>query len=216
MSVAEAHGRRARELLEPPGARGIHEEHPHDARGARREERAQGSRRGPDVALALLLDEDVLEGQIAVAREVDVPEVVALEDPGALRADVDGGRDRVGARKLPPDLRQSCHRTPDLPGLAQGAHLNHDGVLLLAQTEFQHQIRRLTGDAHVGDFFPGLPFHEKLPEPLAKELTVVVLIPTSALDLYTVGWLRSITYASSGAAMTKKRKSHFQRQNVLR
>jgi hypothetical protein len=57
---------------------------------------------------------------------------------------------------------------------------------------------------------------EKVPDPLTKEeFTVVPLIPTSALDLYTVGWLRLITYATTGAPMRKKRKSHFQRQNVL-
>src|SRR2546429_7153784 len=95
VGVSETHLGRARQLLEPPGPCRLDEEHAHDPGRARREQRAQRTRRGTDVALAVLLDQDVLEGEGAVAREVDIPEVVTLEDPRALRADVDRGGDRI-------------------------------------------------------------------------------------------------------------------------
>ena len=102
--VAEAHPCRLPELLEPPRPGGLDQEHADDTGRAGSEQGAERSRRGADVALALFLDQHVLEGQVAVAGEVDEPETVALEDPGALRADVDGCRDRMGPGKLAANL----------------------------------------------------------------------------------------------------------------
>src|SRR5256885_3957261 len=43
------------------------------------EERAEGTHGGADVALAFLLDQDVPKGEVAVAREVDIAEVVVRD-----------------------------------------------------------------------------------------------------------------------------------------
>ena len=136
--MAQAHLRRARQLLEPPRPRRFDEQHADDAGRARGEERAKGARRGAEVALTLLLDEDVLQGEVAVAREVDVAEVVALEDPGALGPDVDGGGNRVRPGEVAADLREPGHRRPDLPRLSQRADLNDHRVLLPGETELHH------------------------------------------------------------------------------
>src|SRR5262249_15319989 len=102
--VPEAHARRLSELLEPPRAGRLDQRHPDDTGGAGSEQRAYRPRRRPDVALPLLLDQDIPECEVAVAGEVDVSEAVALEDPGTLRADVGGRRDWMRPGELSANL----------------------------------------------------------------------------------------------------------------
>ena len=135
VGVAEAHLGRPPELFQAPRPPGLDQQHAHDARGARREERAQGPRRGPDVPLAFLLDQDVLEREVAVTRQIDESEVVALEDACALGADVDRACHRVGAGELPPDVVQSRNGRPDLTRLSERSHFNDQRVLLASQLE---------------------------------------------------------------------------------
>src|SRR5438876_1478717 len=137
MGVAQAYRRRVRQLLEPPRPRRLDEEHADDAGRARSEERAEGTHGGADVALAFLLDQDVPKGEVAVAREVDIAEVVARENPGALRPDVDGGGDRIRLRQIASDLGEPGHDRPDLSGLPQWADLNDQRVLLVDQPELR-------------------------------------------------------------------------------
>src|SRR5213078_1715231 len=100
---------RARQLLQPPRARRLAQQRAHDAGGPRREQRAQRSRRRADVALAFFLDQDVLKGDVAVAGQIDVPKVVGLENPCALRRDIDRGGQGVCRRDLPSDVAQPRH-----------------------------------------------------------------------------------------------------------
>src|SRR5256885_11477666 len=95
------------------------------------EERAEGTHGGADVALAFLLDQDVPKGGVAVAREVDIAEVVVRESPGALGPDVDGGGDRIRLRLIPSDLAEPGHDRPDLSGVAPCADRNDQRVLLV-------------------------------------------------------------------------------------
>src|SRR5437867_1037624 len=136
--VTQAHRRRSPQLLEPPRPAGLDEEHADDPCRAGGEQRAERSRRGADVPLALFLDQDVLEREVAVARQVDEPEIVAPKDAGALRADVHGGGHRVRPGHVPPDLVQPRDGGPDLPRLAEGAHFNDQRVLLAGELEL-HQ-----------------------------------------------------------------------------
>src|SRR5207249_10595073 len=94
-------------------------EHARGPGGAGREQRAQRPRRGTEVLLAFFLDQDVLEGEVAVAGEVDVPEVVTLEDPGTLGPDVDGGGDGIRPRELATNLRKPRDRASDLSRLPE-------------------------------------------------------------------------------------------------
>src|SRR5439155_15154419 len=98
--VAEADRSLLAELLETPCAADVLQEDPDHACRGRREQRAERPRGGPDVALSLLLDEDVLEGEMTIAGEIDVTEPVVLEDPRTLGADVDSRRDRVSVCDL--------------------------------------------------------------------------------------------------------------------
>src|SRR5438046_3001330 len=137
MGVAQAYRRRVRQLFEPPRPRRLDEEHADDAGRARSEERAEGTHGGADVALAFLLDQDVPKSEVAVAREVDIAKVVARENPGALRPDVDGGGDRIRLRQIASDLGEPGHDRPDLSGLPQWADLNDQRVLLVDQPELR-------------------------------------------------------------------------------
>src|SRR3989442_5668692 len=114
MGVAQAYRRRVRQLLEPPRPRRLDEEHADDAGRARSEERAEGTHGGADVALAFLLDQDVPKGEVAVAREVDIAEVVARENPRPLRPDLDSGADPRGLPQIPPDVGGRGHGRPGL------------------------------------------------------------------------------------------------------
>src|SRR4030095_16620012 len=96
----------------------------------------------------------------------DVPEAVALEDPGALRSDVDGRRYRMGPGKLTANLVEGRQGRPDLPGLTERAYLNHDRMLLAGELEARDQVRGLTADSGAGAFLPARCRREKLPQPL--------------------------------------------------
>src|SRR5262245_16509161 len=133
--VAQAHLGGAPELLEPPRSARLDEQYPDHAGRARSEERAERPRRGPNVALALFLDQRVFQGQVAVAGQIDESEVVALEDTGALRADVHGAGHGVGAGKLPANLVQPGHGSPDLARLTERRDLNDHRVLLAGEVE---------------------------------------------------------------------------------
>ena len=138
VAVAQAHERRARQLLQPPRARRLAQQRAHDAGGPRREQRAQRSRGRADVALAFFLDQDVLKGDVAVAGQIDVPKVVGLENPCALRRDIDRGGQGVCRRDLPPDVAQPRHGGPNLAWLSERADFSDQQVLLLAKSELHH------------------------------------------------------------------------------
>jgi len=120
VAVAEAHRRRPRQLLEPPAPLPLGQQHPRHPGRARGEERLERPSRGTEVALALLLDEDVLEGEVAVAREVEIAEVAATQDGRALRADIGRGGHGVSRRQLAPNLAELGDRLSDLARLTEG------------------------------------------------------------------------------------------------
>ena len=123
--VAQAHLGRSAQLLQPPRPAGLGEQHADDPRGPRGEERAERAGGRPHVALAFLLDQDVLEGEMAVARQVDEPEVVGLEDPGALGADVDGCGTGISGRQLPAERPSSLVTAARIcRGWPSGRHFN--------------------------------------------------------------------------------------------
>ena len=164
--VPEAHRGRLGQLLEPPGPARLGQQDAHDTGRAGREQRAQRARGGPHVALAVLLDEDVLEGQVAVPGEVDVAQVVVLEDARALATDVDRGRHRIGGRQRPADVRELRHRRADLPRLPERRHVNDQCLLVLAEPELDEQIRGLAADARVECLLPSTRPGKDLPEAL--------------------------------------------------
>src|SRR5438552_6533194 len=166
--VAEADLRAPRQLLQTPRALRLGQQDAHHAGGARREERAQGPRRGPRVALALLLDEDLVECEVAVAGEIDVAEAVVLEDARALRADVDGGSYGIGRGQLAADLGQPRDGRPDLPGLTERADFNDHELLRVAQAKFHRYVDGFAGSPQVGEFLPGLRPREELPQALGR------------------------------------------------
>src|SRR6266404_4761147 len=120
------------------------------------------------VALALLLDEDLVECEVAVAGEIDVAEAVVLEDARALRADVDGGSDGIGRGQLAADLGQPRHGRPDLPGLTERADFNDHELLRVAQAKFHRYVDGFAGSPQVGEFLPGLRPREELPQALGR------------------------------------------------
>src|SRR5205814_5628388 len=157
-----------RQLLQAPRALRLGQKDAHHAGGARREERAQGPRRGPRVALALLLDEDLVEREVAVAGEIDVAEAVVPEDARALRADVDGSSDGIGRGQLAADLGQPRHGRPDLSGLTERADFNDHELLRVAQAKFHRYVDRFAGSLQVGELLPALRLREELPQALGR------------------------------------------------
>ena len=80
--------------------------------------------------------------------------------------DVDSRCNRIASRQVAPNLAQTGHGGPDLTGLPQDSHLNHQDVLLVSQLELHQQIRGLGADARRGGFFPGLRLRKHLPQAL--------------------------------------------------
>src|SRR5438552_279593 len=120
VAVAEAHRRRPRQLLEPPTSLPLGQQYPCHPSRARSEERLERPSRRTEVALDFLFDEDVLEGEVAVAREVEIAEVAATQDRRALRADIGRGGHGVGRRQLAPNLSELRDRLSDLARLTEG------------------------------------------------------------------------------------------------
>ena len=119
MGVAEAHLGGLGQLLEPPDVLGIDEEDPdHPGRPGREEDLERPGGR-PEVRLAFLLDQHIVEGEIAVAGEIEVAEPVPLEERGALGADVLGHGDRIGSGISRRSSAKPGHRLSDLPGLTE-------------------------------------------------------------------------------------------------
>jgi hypothetical protein len=103
---------------------------------------------------------------MTVAREIDVPETVRLENPRALGADVDSRRNRIGRRDLSSHVFEPRHRRPDLPRLAERTRLNHERVLLRTQTELDQQVGTVAADPGIWDLLPSLRGWKQLPQPL--------------------------------------------------
>src|SRR5262249_18373519 len=99
-------------------------------------------------------------------RQIDESEVVALEDAGALRTDVHRAGHRIGAGKLPANLVQPRHGSPDLAWLTERRDLNDHRVLLTGELQSGHLICPLQSDSGVGSLLPALRPREKLPKPL--------------------------------------------------
>src|SRR5262249_30160594 len=166
VGVTKAHHGGARQLFQPPGAARLAQHCAHDAGRPRREQRAQWPRGRPHVALALFFDQNVFERHVAVAGEIDVAEVVALEDSRALRRDIDGCGQGVGGGDLPTNLAQPRHGRPDLSRLSERAHFSDQQVLLLAKPKLHHEIRGLAANGDVLALLPGFCPREYLSEAL--------------------------------------------------
>src|SRR5262249_10284858 len=127
---------RARQFVESPQVVGLYEQRAHDARGTGSKERLEGTGRRAKVGLAFLLDEDVVEIEEAVAREIEIAETVALDNRRSLGADVLGYRDRIGAVHLSTKLAQAGNSRADLTRLPHRSDFEEQGVFLCTKLEF--------------------------------------------------------------------------------
>jgi hypothetical protein len=118
--MSQAHVRRLGELLEPPGMLGIDQEHSRYPGRSRREQRPEGARGRAEVGLALLLDQDLVEGEVTVAGEIEIPDAGPPQQGGALGTHILGDCHWVGGGQIPPELSKAGDRLSDPSRLSDG------------------------------------------------------------------------------------------------
>jgi hypothetical protein len=171
---------------------GIDQDDPYDPRGAGREQGLERPRGGPEVRLALLLDQHVLEAQVAVPGQIEIAEAAPLQQGRALGADVRGYRDRVGFRHLPSDLGKAGHCLPDLTGLADRSDTDRQGVWTVTHLEFHQQISGLSAYLHVDKLLPPAGFRHELAHPLRCQGLDIVCFRHSFTSTFTCSFIFSV------------------------
>ena len=98
-----------------------------------------------------------------------------VSDSYRVALDSVGGRaDQLAAGDLPPELPESGHGRPDLPGLPEGSCFDDHGVVDRPELESNKQIHRLGPGSEVRMLLPVAGSREQITEPLRRQLPYVV------------------------------------------